>query len=254
MTLNGLTRFTTEITEITEKTFRFCSVCSAPSVVDVKLIHKPLPSKARLRTLRIVGVRVDPGGDRHGIVHHVMMRNRWLSSGLAALAAALVVAAAGPLVSSQTRAGRPRVIAVRAGRLFDAKSTMLSANQIVLIEGDRIAAVGPDVKIPGDATVLDFTRATVLPGMIDTHVHLYDQPDGRSPSYRTLVAAQNARKTLEAGFTTAVDLDSRGGYGTVDIREAINKGVIAGPRLQVSGPVAEPARRHAGRVVHRRLR
>jgi imidazolonepropionase-like amidohydrolase len=128
------------------------------------------------------------------------------------------------------------VIAVRAGRLFDAKSTMLSANQIVLIEGDRIAAVGPDVKIPGDATVLDFTRATVLPGMIDTHVHLYDQPDGRSPSYRTLVAAQNARKTLEAGFTTAVDLDSRGGYGTVDIREAINKGVIAGPRLQVSGP------------------
>ena len=57
--------------------------------------------------------------------------------------------------------------------------TMLSANQVVLIEGDRIAAVGPNVKIPGDATVLDFSRATVLPGMIDTHVHLYDQPDGR---------------------------------------------------------------------------
>jgi imidazolonepropionase-like amidohydrolase len=120
--------------------------------------------------------------------------------------------------------------------MFDGKSAALVTNQVVLIEGDRIAAVGDGVKIPTDATVIDLSRATVLPGMIDTHVHLYDQQDGRSPSYRTLVAADNARKTLDAGFTTAVDLDSRGGYGTVDIRDAINRGVVPGPRMQVSGP------------------
>src|SRR5215471_4418967 len=118
------------------------------------------------------------------------------------------------LLVSQSNTGQLPVIAIRAGHLFDGKSSTLSANQIVLIEGDRIKAVGGNVRVPPGATVLDFSRATVLPGMIDTHVHLYDQQDGRSPSYRALVAADNARKTLDAGFTTAVDLDSRGGYGT----------------------------------------
>jgi len=154
---------------------------------------------------------------------------------------ALVAIAASVLVSSQGRRSAPRHVIVRAGRLFDGRSGALVPNQVVVIDGDRITSVGPDLKAgvtgaPGDATVIDLSRATVLPGMIDTHVHLYDQPDGRSPSYRTLVAAEHARKTLDAGFTTAVDLDSRGGYGTVDLRDAINKGLIPGPRLQVSGP------------------
>jgi imidazolonepropionase-like amidohydrolase len=153
---------------------------------------------------------------------------------LMSLAALVVLAHA--LVLSQAGSSHPRSVAIRAGRLFDGKSSSLAINQIVLIEGDRIAAVGAEVKIPADATLLDFSRATLLPGMIDTHVHLYDQPDGRSTQYRTLVAADNARKTLEAGFTTAVDLDSRGGYGTVDLRDAINKGLVPGPRLQVAGP------------------
>lgn len=152
------------------------------------------------------------------------------------LIAFLAAAAAISPAASQTRAPRPEVVAIRAGRLFDGKSATYVSNALLLVEGDRITAVGTGTTVPPGATVIDFSRATVLPGMIDTHVHLYDQPDGRSPSYRTLVAADNARKTLAAGFTTAVDLDSRGGYGTVDIREAINKGVVPGPRLQVSGP------------------
>jgi imidazolonepropionase-like amidohydrolase len=132
--------------------------------------------------------------------------------------------------------GGRRWTAVRAGRMFDGKSTSLATGQVILIDGDRIAAVGPNVAIPSGATVIDLGRATVLPGMIDTHIHLYDQQNGQSVTARAAVAIGNAARTLNAGFTTAVDLDSRGGYGTVDLRDAINKGVIPGPRLQVAGP------------------
>ena len=132
--------------------------------------------------------------------------------------------------------GGPRWTAIRAGRLFDGTSTTLTTNQVILIEGDRIAAVGPNLAIPSGATVIDLSHATVLPGMIDTHIHLFDQQNGQSVTARAAVAIGNAAKTLQAGFTTAVDLDSRGGYGTVDLRDAINKGVVPGPRLQVAGP------------------
>ena len=125
---------------------------------------------------------------------------------------------------------------IRAGRLFDGKSTTLATNQMIVIEEDRIIGVGSNLQIPAGATVVDLSRATVLPGMIDTHVHLYDQQNGQSVTARAAVAIANAAKTLNAGFTTAVDLDSRGGYGTVDIRDAINKGTVPGPRLQVAGP------------------
>ena len=164
-----------------------------------------------------------------------MTIRRRIASLLAATAALSVSAA---LLAAQSDAGAKtaRVTAIRAGRLFDGKSASLATNQIVLIEGDRITGVGANVRIPAGASILDLSRATVLPGMIDTHVHLYDQQNGQSVTARAAVAIANAAKTLNAGFTTAVDLDSRGGYGTVDIRDAINKGVFLGPRLQVSGP------------------
>jgi imidazolonepropionase-like amidohydrolase len=135
-----------------------------------------------------------------------------------------------------TSAGVQRWTAVRAGRLFDGRSNQLATNQVILIDGDRIVAVGANVAIPSGAAIIDLGRATVLPGMIDTHIHLYDQQNGQSVTARAAVAIGNAARTLNAGFTTAVDLDSRGGYGTVDIRDAINKGIIPGPRLQVAGP------------------
>ena len=143
-------------------------------------------------------------------------------------------------VAAQSPADETRTIAIRAGRLFDGRSSAPVANQIVLIEGDRIVAVGASVAIPASATVIDLGRATVLPGMIDTHLHLYDNANNESASSRTIVAVANAAKTLDAGFTTAVDLDSRGGYGTVDLRDAINRGIVRGPRLQVSGPALTP--------------
>ena len=145
--------------------------------------------------------------------------------------------------ASRFLAPATQVVAVRAGRLFDAKTGTLLTNQVVLIKGDRIADVGPSVAIPPDARVLDLSAATVLPGMIDVHVHLFPQgPDvaSRSIQYRTMLAVANAQTNLNAGFTTLVDLDSRGGYGTVDLRNAINSGVLQGPRLQVAGPSLNP--------------
>ena len=136
-----------------------------------------------------------------------------------------------------------QVIAIRAGRLYDAKAGTLLNNQIVLIKGDRIAEVGPAVQIPPEARVIDLSGATVLPGMIDLHVHLFPQGAGvgsQSIQYRTMVAVANAQTNMNAGFTTLVDLDSRGGYGTVDLRNAINSGLLQGPRLQVAGPSLNP--------------
>src|SRR3990172_2497945 len=78
-----------------------------------------------------------------------------------------------------------QVVAVRAGRLFDPKTGTLLSNQVVLIRGDRVAAVGPSVQIPREATVLDLSGATVLPGMIDLHVHVVPRP---APEYPTIQA------------------------------------------------------------------
>jgi imidazolonepropionase-like amidohydrolase len=160
------------------------------------------------------------------------------------LALAVVAQGFSPAVSPRAAQGsspaQGRTVAIRSGRLFDGKSSTLLSDQIVLIEGDRIAAVGAAVPIPSSATVIDLGRATLLPGMIDSHLHLYDNTPNDSQASRTIVAVANAKKTLEAGFTTAVDLDSRGGYGTVDLRDAINRGTVPGPRLQVSGPALTP--------------
>ena len=128
-----------------------------------------------------------------------------------------------------------QVVAVRAGRLFDPKSGTFSNNQVILIRGDKIADVGGNVQVPPDARVIDLSAATVLPGMIDAHVHLFPRDENASAEARTLVGVANALTDLEAGFTTVVDMDSRGGFGTVDLRSAINSGLIQGPRMQVAG-------------------
>ena len=150
-----------------------------------------------------------------------------------------------------------QTVAVRAGRMFDPRSGTLLANQIIVIRGDRIVDVGPSAQIPAGARTIDLSRATVLPGLIDTHLHVMDGNPLTAPGgpgivpgssgaagtaaqglqYRELAALVNAQRDLAAGFTTIVDLMSHGGwYGTVDLRNAIDNGLVQGPRMQVAGP------------------
>ena len=141
-------------------------------------------------------------------------------------------------------------VGIRAGRLFDSKSGRILENQIVLVEGEKISAVGSgdQVQIPAGAQVIDLSKATVLPGLIDGHTHVFGfGVDGIKPGgppfaspindtreYRTLLALANAQKDLRAGFTTLRDLMSHGGgYADVDIKRAINRGYFQGPRMQV---------------------
>jgi imidazolonepropionase-like amidohydrolase len=135
-------------------------------------------------------------------------------------------------------APRDQVIAIRAGRLFNARSGAILTNQVVLVRGDRIEDVGPGLTIPSRANVIDLSNATVMPGMIDAHVHL--NTGGDSEAQRTLIALANAQIDLAAGFTTVLDMDSRGGYNTVDIRDAITSGRVQGPRMQVVGQSLNP--------------
>jgi imidazolonepropionase-like amidohydrolase len=122
--------------------------------------------------------------------------------------------------------------------MFDSKSGQMLANQVVLLFGERITAVGPEaqVKIPPGAQVIDLSQATLLPGLIDGHTHMFNprKPGGTTEDYM-LIAVQNVEANLRAGFTAARDMTSHGnGYGDVAIRNAINEGRIDGPRYQVS--------------------
>jgi imidazolonepropionase-like amidohydrolase len=157
-----------------------------------------------------------------------------LAAGIASLAARSALAQ----TAGKYLATRDQLIAIRAGRLFDARSGTILNGQVLLIRGDRIIDVGPGLVIPVGATVIDLSNATVMPGMIDAHVHV--NTGGTSEAQRTLIALGNAQIDLAAGFTTVLDMDSRGGYNTVDIRDEINTGRVQGPRMQVVGQSLNP--------------
>src|SRR5271165_16897 len=132
-------------------------------------------------------------------------------------------------------------VAIRAGRLFDSKSGMMLKDQVILVKGDRITSVGPAdrISIPPGAVVIDLSHVTVLPGLIDRHVHLMQ--DQTPNDARAAFSGLNyALKDLNAGFTTLQDMGSAYTYATVELRDAINKGQVPGPRLQVSGPQLTP--------------
>jgi imidazolonepropionase-like amidohydrolase len=133
-----------------------------------------------------------------------------------------------------------QTIAVRAGHMFEPKSGQLLTEQVVLIQGDRITAVGPasSITIPPGAKVIDLSRATVLPGLIDGHVHLTDAAGGLQ--HQVLVALYSATQSLRAGYTTQVAMGSHGGgYADVELKKAINSGLVHGPRLVTAGPLIE---------------
>jgi imidazolonepropionase-like amidohydrolase len=148
-------------------------------------------------------------------------------------------------VLAQSGAG---VVGIRAGTLIDCKSDKPRANQVIVIRGNRIESVSDasSAKIPAGATEIDLSKLTVLPGLIDSHTHIFLQ--GENPAkggydaniltqglaLRAVRAGVAARHALEQGFTTLRDVETEGaGYGDVGIKQAINLGYIPGPRLFV---------------------
>ena len=157
-----------------------------------------------------------------------------------------------------------RTLVVHAWQLFDGKSDRMASKQVIVIQGERIADVGSEgsIKIPAGAEEIDLGTATVLPGLIDSHNHMFkvgNYPNTGSnaavpaeirpgtpfsPPYLTILASINARLDLLSGFTTTRDLSS-GSTADVDLRNAINEGLTPGPRMRVAtegirGSIAGP--------------
>ena len=149
----------------------------------------------------------------------------------------------------------PQRLFIKAGRLIDGRADQAQANMGILIEGNRIKAVGPLAQIQGqagDARVIDLSTMTVLPGLIDAHTHLLLQGDStsdaydvqllyQSTAYRAILAARNARLSLEHGFTAIRDVETEGAmFADVDVKLAVNRGEVPGPRIFASTRAMAP--------------
>lgn len=131
---------------------------------------------------------------------------------------------------------------VRAGKLIDVLAGRALTDQLIRIDGERIMGVGPWKGAPTDGPLTDWSDYTVMPGLIDMHTHLADfagfDAGGllmKSPAEAALMGVQNARLTLQAGFTTVHDVGCYRGLTDVALRDAINAGWVSGPRMNVVG-------------------
>jgi imidazolonepropionase-like amidohydrolase len=146
----------------------------------------------------------------------------------------------------------PKSIAIKAGRLIDGKGEAPVANALILIEGEHIVSATPGGSAPAGVEVIDLSKATVLPGFVDTHTHVLLQGDitaedydvqllKQSIPYRAILAARNARIALDHGFTAMRDLETEGAmYADVDVKTAIANGEVPGPRMQVATRAMTP--------------
>src|ERR1700688_1952517 len=153
----------------------------------------------------------------------------------------LLVLAANAAAQSQPAPAHP--IVLHAARLLDVRTGRILKPAEVLVQGERIVEVGASVKHPSGAEVIDLGDRTLLPGLIDAHVHLFLHPgaedlqtEQESVPQRTITATLAARDDLMAGFTAERDMGTEGaGSADTAVRNAINEGRIPGPRLRISG-------------------
>ncbi len=149
--------------------------------------------------------------------------------------------------------GQAQVTVIKAGKLVDPATATTLTNQVILVEGGKIKAVGANLTIPEGASVIDLSNATVLPGLFDAHTHLCSnmqyQWDGgdylvHSLNWRTgmraLIGAKNASEMLDAGFTTVRDVGNAGDYADADLAKAIGWDMFPGPTMIVAGRIIAP--------------
>ena len=158
--------------------------------------------------------------------------------------AAILTILAGRAVTANAQGQAPKRTVIRAGRVLNVRTGELRGNQSIVIEGDKISQIAPfaEVKVSVGDTTIDLPDATVLPGLIDMHTHLTFELSSLSyeglkisTAREALHGARNARRTLEAGFTTVRNVGAKD-YADIALRDAINDGDVIGPRMVASGP------------------
>ncbi len=150
-------------------------------------------------------------------------------------------------------AAEAQVVAIKAGKLIDPETGATSLNQVIIVEGQRIKAVGAGLQIPAGASVVDLSNSTVLPGLFDAHVHLLmtmrRERDNNNyffttlldtNAYRAIQGVANARAMLESGFTTVRDIGNAGNYADTDLRRSIEEGLVPGPTIINAGRIIAP--------------
>ena len=140
--------------------------------------------------------------------------------------------------------------AIRAGNLVDPASGTVAKAQIILVKDGKIAEIGPNVKIPAGADVIDLTKAWVMPGLMDAHTHItldFDMASGfdiiylrESSAMRALRGLRTAEDILQVGFTAVKDVGNDANYAAVDIRDALRKGWFIGPTVLTTGKIIAP--------------
>jgi len=166
--------------------------------------------------------------------------------------AALVISCCVFPVSAQLKSSS-EVVAIKAGKLLDPETGRTTANQVILVEGNKIKEIGANVSIPAEAKIIDLSKATVLPGLFDAHTHLCmavipgrDQGNYYfttlldTTGYRAIEGVANGMAMLQSGFTTVRDIGNAGNYADTDLRHAIEAGRVQGPTIVNAGIIIAP--------------
>ena len=165
-----------------------------------------------------------------------------------ALCLSLLVSALAISIAGQTSPAP--ITAIKAGRLIDPETATVTSNQVIIVEGEKIKAVGANLSIPAGATVIDLSTLTVLPGLVDAHTHMAltykEQPENNyyylttvmdSTALRAIQAASNGIQLLSSGFTIVRDVGNNALYADTALRQAIEQGWLPGPTVIPSGPI-----------------